>query len=256
MTCSLMQTTLEPPTTEQLKQAFRGVPGLTAMDAFTLGRDAYGVLVRSFERERAEALKSALAAQGVETELVEDASLPVLPEARLVHRIDCTPGALLIYDSLNRSFPLKWEDIMLIAAGQVNLTEFKDVRTETKVPSRSYGRFGGGSEKTIVDHNLKEEHHDRWLLEFVLAGAALRYNLNADLARPTLFLGLGERQTSDLAANFKLLVQDMLKGAPQAAINRGAYYLRENSLEPFRYPAKKMFYEEMVWLLWKMRPAG
>jgi hypothetical protein len=240
---------------EQLKGAFRGVPGLTEMDAYTLGRDAYGVLVRSFERERAEALKSALAAQGVETELVEDASLPVLPEARLVHRIDCTPEALLIYDPLNRSFPLKWEDIMLIAAGQVNLTEFKDVRSERKVPGRSYGRFGGGQE-TVVDHNLKEERHDRWLLEIVITGAELRYNLNADLARPTVFLGLGERQTNDLATNFKLLVQDMLKGAPQAAINRGADYLRENSAEPFRYPAKKMFYEEMVWLLWKMRPAG
>ena len=240
---------------EQLKRAFRGVPGLTEMDAYTLGRDAFGVLARSFERERAEALKSALSAQGVETEVVEDASLPVLPEAQLVHRIDCTPDALTIYDALNRGFPLKWESVMLIAAGQVSLTEFKDVRTETKVPSRSYGRFGAG-EKTVVDHNLKEERHDRWLLEFLLAGAALRYNVNADDARPTLFLGLGDRRTNDVAANFKLLVQAMLKGAPQAAINRGAYYLRENSAEPFRYPMKKVFYEEMVWLLWKMRPAG
>jgi hypothetical protein len=252
MTCSVMQKNLEPPTMEQLKQAFCSVPGLTAVDATVLGRDAFGVLVRSFERERAEALKSALAAQGVETEVVEDASLPVLPEARLVHRIDCTPDALVIYDPLGRSFPLKWENVMLIAAGRVNLIEFKDIRTETKVQGRSYGRFGA-ADKTIVYHDLKEERHDRWLLEFVITGAGLRYNVNADVARPMLFLGLGERRTNNLAANFKLLVQDMMNGAPQAAVNRGAYYLRENSAEPFYYPTKKAFYDEMTWLLWKMR---
>jgi hypothetical protein len=255
MTCSLMQKGLAPPTAEQLKLAFCKVPGLTAVDATVLGRDAFGVLARSFERERAEALKSALAAEGVETEVVEDGSLPVLPEARLVHRIDCTPDALVIYDPLGRSFPLKWENVMLIAAGRVNLIEFKDVRTETKVSGRSYGRFGA-ADKTVVSHDLKEERHDRWLLEFVITGAALRYNVNADVARPMLFLGLGERRTNDLAANFKLIVQDMMNGAPQAAVNRGAYYLRENSVKPFYYPAKKAFYDEMIWLLWRMKPAG
>src|SRR5580693_8641542 len=133
MSCSVMQKNLEPPTMEQLKQAFCKVPGLTAVDAAIFSRDAFGILARSFEPERAQALRSALAAQGVETEVVEDASLPVLPEARLVHRIDCTPDALVIYDPLGRSFPLKWENVMLIAAGRVNLVEFKDIRTETKV---------------------------------------------------------------------------------------------------------------------------
>jgi hypothetical protein len=251
MTCSLMQKSLEPPTPEQLKLAYCKVPGLTAVDAAVLGRDAFGVLARSFERGRAEALKSALAAQGVETELVEDANLPVLPEARLVHRIDCTPDALLIYDPLDRSIPLKWENIMLIAAGQVSLSEIKDVRTESKVRGRSYMGFGGG-DKTIVSHDLKEERHDRWLLEFVISGAGLRYNVNAEVARPKLFLGLGERRTNDLAANFKLLVQDMVKGAPQATVNRGVHYLCENSAKPLHYPTKKAFYDEMIWLLWKM----
>jgi hypothetical protein len=255
MTCSVMQKSLEPPTMEQLKLAFCKVPGLTAVDATVLGRDAFGILARSFERGRAEALKSALAAQGVETEVVEDASLPVLPEARLVHRIDCTADALLIYDPLGRSFPLKWENIALIAAGRVNLIEFKDIRKETKVQGRSYGRFGS-AEKTVVSHDLKEERHDRWLLEFFITGAALRYNMNADVARPMLFQGLGERLTKDLAVNFKLLVQDMMNGAPNAAVNRGAYYLRDNGTEPFYYPAKKAFYDEIIWLLWKMKPAG
>ena len=74
-------------------------------DACTLGREAYGILARSFEPEQAQALQSALAAQGVETDLVDDASLPVLPQMRIVHRLDSTPDALMICDPLDGVFP-------------------------------------------------------------------------------------------------------------------------------------------------------
>jgi len=68
-----------------------------------------------------------------------------------------------------------------------------------------------------------------------------------------LFQYLGDRRTADLATNFKLVVQDLTTNAPEAAVNRGAYYLRENSAVPFNYPTKKAFYDEMTWLLWKMK---
>jgi hypothetical protein len=50
-----------------------------------------------------------------------------------------------------------------------------------------------------------------------------------------------------------MVVKDLTGNAPEAAVNRGVYYLRENSAEPFYYPAKKAFYDEMTWLLWKMK---
>ena len=53
-------------------------------------------------------------------------------------------------------------------------------------------------------------------------------------------------------ANFRLLVQDLARFAPQAAINRGAYYLREGAGEAFVYPSKNAIFEEIVWLLWRM----
>jgi hypothetical protein len=249
MTCSVMQKNLEPPTMEQLKQAFCQVPGLTAVDAAMQSRDAFGILARSFEPERAQALQSALAAQGVETEVVEDASLPALPDLRIVHRLDSTPDALMICDPLGRSFPLPWKNVILIAAGKVRMTEFKTV--DVPRPVRNYGRHG----KVVVqyDHETHEEHNDRWLLEVVITGAALRYSIVADRAICLLFQYLGDRRTGDLAGNFKLVVQDLTANAPEAAVNRGAYYLRENTADPFYYPTKKAFYDEMTWLLWKMK---
>jgi hypothetical protein len=252
MTCSVMQKNLEPPTTEQLKLAFCSVPGLTAVDAAMLGRDAFGILARSFEPERAQALQSALAAQGVETEVVDDASLPALPELRIVHRLDSTPDALMICDPLGRSFPLPWKGVMLIAAGKVRMTEFKTV--DVPHPAISYGGYGRrGESAVVVHHETHEEHNDRWLLEVVITGGALRYSIVADRPLSLLFQYLGDRRSVDLAANFKLVIQDLTANAPEAAVNRGAYYLRENSAQPFYYPTKKAFYDEMTWLLWKMK---
>src|SRR5260221_8635911 len=96
MPYAVMQMMPEPPTVEQLKIAFCRVPGLTEVDASTLGKNAYGVVVRGFELEPALALKTALAEQGVQTEVVDEATLPQLPESRQVHRADCTPEGLVI----------------------------------------------------------------------------------------------------------------------------------------------------------------
>jgi hypothetical protein len=43
----------------------------------------------------------------------------------------------------------------------------------------------------------------------------------------------------------------MLK--PRELVNRGACYFREQREEPFAYPSKNAFYEEIAWLLWRMR---
>jgi hypothetical protein len=62
--------------------------------------------------------------------------------------------------------------------------------------------------------------------------------------------------THDPAANFTLLVQDLAKYAPHAQLNRGAHHLREGVAEALRYPSKNAFFEEITWLLWRLRQAG
>jgi len=245
MSYAVLQKNLEPPSLDQLKNAFQNVPGLTALDAFGVGKDAFGILVKGFDLDSASRLQSALAAQGVETELVDEAALPPLPEIRNVHRVDCTPDALMIYDALGRNFPLKWVDVMMIAAGSVRLIDFNTV--EVRRPVAHHGR-GGDSPVTL---EIKEQPADHWILEIIVSGAALRYSIVADHAECLLFQYLDSRRTRELAGNFKLLVQDLTKAAPQATVNHGAFYLRENSPTPFHYPSKNAFYEEIVWLLWQ-----
>ena len=253
MTCAVVQKNLEPPTTEQLRNAFRGIPGLTPADAYIIGNEAYGILVNGFERQAAEALKAALAAQGVETEVVEEEQLPKLPLMRTVHRLDCTSDALMIFDPLGRSFPLKWENILLIAAGRVRLTEFNTV---TRTAPMLFGHTARSGAPIQIKTETMEQSADHWLLEIVISGAALRYSIVADRPESLLFQYLGARRTGDVTSNFKLVVEDIVKAAPQATINRGAYYLRENAATPFYYPSRHAFDEEMTWLLWSAGRPG
>src|SRR4051812_43591114 len=98
MAYAVLQKTLEPPSIDKLKRAFRNVPGLAPADASIIGNDAFGILVKGFESERATAMQSALAVEGVETIVVADSELPQLPQIKFVSRVDCTPEALMIYD--------------------------------------------------------------------------------------------------------------------------------------------------------------
>jgi hypothetical protein len=256
MLYAVVQKSLEPPSLEQLQNAFQGIPGLTRMDASILGRDAFGILVKGFPFDRATKLQASLAGQGVETEVVEQNALPALPQEKNVTRLECTPEALMIYDPLNRSFPLEWKNIMMIAAGTVPLVELARVRTETSVPAMGYNMLTGDlhvEQRTQVEYSSHAERNERLLVEIVLSRAVLRYSITADKS-PLLFNYLGERRTRDSLRDFALLIQDLTKFAPQAAVNRGAYYLRENAGKPFIYPSKNAFYEEIIWLLWKMLP--
>jgi hypothetical protein len=233
---------------DQLKRAFQGIPGLTQADAAIHCKDAFGIVVRSFPSERARALQAALSREGVETEVVEDASLPIMPQVRHVSRLDCTPDALLIYDPLGRNFPLEWKNIGLIAAGQVAVSEFNQFGKEHVVPVYT-GR--GVKLETVIENEFREQRQLRLLLEIVIRGGVLRYCVTADHTSHLLFQYLGARRTKNLPEDFTMLVRDMIQAAPHATLNRGAVSLRDNPADPFFYPAKSSFYNEIIWLLWQ-----
>ena len=249
MTYAVMQTGLEPPSAEQLKNAFHEVPGLTAMDVNILGKDAYGVLVKGFELERASAMQSALAAQGVETEVVDDTALTGTAAGQAVDQSELLRrrrfGLTIV---LGRSFPLEWNNIGVIAAGRTRLTDFTTDLVE-KVVMVSAGRHF--VTKVVTEAVTREEQKDHLLLEIITRGAALRYHAMAD--RPEtllLFQCLGERRGKDPAANLSLFVQDLARFAPAAVLNHGAFYMCENSDPSFSYPSQTAFYREITWLLW------
>jgi hypothetical protein len=246
-----MQTGSTPPSKEQLQDAFHQVPGLTGADAGILGRDAYGVLAKGLDLEPASAMRSALAAQGVQTEVVEDAALTELPPPRQLTKVDFSPEALQIHDLMGRSFPLKWSDISIIAAGRAWLTDFTSDLVRKLMTQAGGGNYADCAPFVRVEKITKEERREHLLLEIITRGAALRYHVMADVPETLLlFQCLGERRCKDLTANLALFVQELATFAPAAILNYGAYNMCDNRDPSFIYASKTAFYREITWLLW------
>jgi hypothetical protein len=244
----VLQTELGKPTIEQMARAFRSVPGLTPFDAQILGNDAFGILVKNFSEPQALAMQGALRAEGVETETVDQALLPVLPAKHIVHRLDCTPEHLLIYDPVGRSFALDWQHITLIATGAVRLTEF--VRERQPRQKISYNGYGMAIRDVDYDLVSREEQNFHLLAELIVAGGTLRYALQADKFN---FDYLGPRKVKDAAANFELLIRDLTQFGTSAALNRGTEAIQKGDSIGFTYPSQNAFYEEIVWSLWQLK---
>jgi hypothetical protein len=248
MPYAVLQTELGKPTIEQMGRAFRSVPGLTPMDAHILGNDAFGVLVKNFSEPQSIALQGALRIEGVETEIVDQSLLPVLPAKHIVHRLDCAPEHLMIYDPAGRGFALEWRHVMFIAAGAVRMTEF--VRERQRREKISY--TGNGLPIRDVDYDLvsREEQNFHLLAEIFVANGTLRYTVQADKFN---FSYLGPRKANDPITNFALLVRDLAQFATGAALNQGAEAIRSGDSLGFTYPSQNAFYEETVWSLWQLK---
>ncbi len=239
MPYAIMQRELAAPPLDQLADAFRVLPTLTALDAQTAVNDAFGILLRGLELESASALHAALVKKGLETEVIEESALPVLPPARIVKQVDFTPGHLVAYDPMGRRFNISTNDILLIAAGRVRLPEYKKSHTPAEAAKHSQDFLQEGRSRDSAQFHL--------MLEIVLAGGVGRYSLIAD---EFVFNHLGARLTNDLAQNFCLLVRDLAEIAPHAGLNRGAFLICDNVKEIFAYPNKAAFLEELTWFLW------
>jgi hypothetical protein len=256
---AILQRSLEIPDVEKLKRAFRSVKGLTDSDAHTLASDAFGILVNNLSAADAMTLQGALQAEGIETAAVLQTDLPQLPPTKLVLQMECLPNALMVHDAIGREFPVPWDQILLIAAGGVRLTVFEQ---RSVTPSQSplqaaldpvwlIGPRGRSVPQPAPEYVSRESQVRRLLLEVLLAGGVMRFQIEGERFR---FNYLGDRKRPELAENFALVVQDLMRLAPRAIVNRGAYFLRENNTV-FEYPSKHAFYEEITWMLWQLANA-
>ncbi|MDB6067832.1 MAG: hypothetical protein JWR26_4040 [Pedosphaera sp.] len=251
MPYAVMQKGLEPPTIAQLKNAFSRVPNLTAFDANSLCKETFGMIVRNFKADQALALQAGLKAEGIETEVVEESQLPLLPVAKTIRRIEFAPDALMIYDPLGQKFPVEWGHVLLIGAGCVRRASFQRTRSEWEVATTVL--IQGVIPVTVRDTKVEFSSRESagWVLraEIVLTRAMVRYSIEAE---EFSFACLGERGTRDLAANFCLLLKELMKFAPHAVLNRGATSIGAGSPGFVSYPHATVFHQELTWLLWQM----
>jgi hypothetical protein len=247
MAYALMQQTVDRPSVELMREAFRSVPGLTAPDASMLARDACGILAENLPLETANALQQALKARGIEAEVADQGQLPPLPHPLSLKRAACLEDALVVYDALGRERKVPWKQVYLIAAGSVELTEYKRASQEYVFHGMQRGTIH------IIEFSDKQEQNLRLVLEIFVEGQPGRYGIQADRFG---YEYLGQRLGRNAAENFVLLVRDLMRLAPHAGTNRGAGAIAQEPPRVFRYPSQRAFEHESLWLIWKGQQAS
>src|SRR5262245_54843449 len=192
MSYAIVQKELVVPDVERLRRAFGVWPELTGIDAQTSANDAYGILLRGLDAERAGALQEALLKEEVETVVVEESKLPSLPPGRIGRQAEFDPAHLTLFDPMRRASRVAWIDIHLIAAGLVRVREGRKLRSALE-----------GAES-------REEQAGHLVLEIFLRDGLGRFSVDgAEFSHDHL----GGRLTDDPAVNFVFLVQDLARHA-------------------------------------------
>lgn len=216
MTYALMQTTMEAPPVEALRKAFLTSTALSAADAVFVADDAYGILARDLQGEDAQNIAASLAADGVNVELVAEGDLPRLPEPAVFVGFQFHDHCLRLLNALEEPTDVPYPGIRLVALGY----DRQAVR-----------------------------------IELVFGDATLRYHSTLE---HLAFRHEPSMQGRSPGENLILLLEGLRSRVPKAVLNRGAHNVvdgpRVEHVEDFiAYPRTSAFFEEMVWLLWKMR---
>ena len=236
---AVLQKEAARPTAEQIRRAFRSFSHLTDADAVRLAANAQGILQRQLSADAARAFHRALQAEGVAAAIVAESDLQLVPKSKSLHRLGLTEAALEIYDLHGHPTTVTWSEFALIAAGAVRHDEISPYRSGRPTTS-----FQPGFE---IWPKMSAAAGSQLILELVLSGGAMRYEINAD---EFPFKYALDRPDLSTIQKFIWLVREISLRATGAILNRGARDVREGTDLVRGYPSRQVFTDEMTWLLW------
>ena len=251
---ALMNRNAESVEQDAFVRAFRGVPGLTPVDAKVVGNPESGILVRKLSLEQAIALQTNLKAAGRETEVVPEMALPVPPEGRIIRSLEFSADNLQVRDVLQRSTIVAKQDVRLLAAGSVRTAAFARRRIETHevrahtlhIPIHALPLM-----IPIVQHETRVHYVQRESEEWVLRAEIMVINQRFVIEGEKFdYDCLGSAMTQDLATNFCLLVQELAAKFSPPLVCRGVRSILADPPDFAYYPNKDAFQNELIWLLW------
>ena len=146
MKYAVVQNQIVKPEPKALRSAFRTLAELVDIYATSLSNDAYGIITDGLNHDQATRLSDALNAQGVSAQVVPDTDFPKLTHAKHVRRVDCSADHMLVYDAIGHTTPVAWNQVVMVAAGLVTVSDFKRVE-RTRVVVRG-GPHGGGCNRS------------------------------------------------------------------------------------------------------------
>lgn len=227
-------------TRESLEVASDAAASVARADCPRLLRENSGILVSRLPRDEAHALQAALAGRGYETEVVSDASLPVLHETYQVQRVEIREEALVLTDSMGRERLRPLTDLVFLAAGFLNRIEFK-TEVHQRLDFRGHEGRGAGMPKLVTEREFKEETELVFRMDFFFWSEPNRFHLV--LTNETSIFHQGAPIRMKLRGAIERMMSDFAKLLPPERLNRP---LRD-PLQPRVYPSLASYENEIRW---------
>lgn len=158
---------------EQLEEASMHVPTITRADCIRIHQLLAGIFISRLSRPEALAFQRGLAAQGHESDVVEDSQLPMLPHGMRSMRVSRVGRELHFRDFMDRPTVIPMDEILFIAAGCTQNTRFN---WESKTSKMWVGR---GSSVPIQENRLREAIERSARVDFFFSRAPHRFGLSA-----------------------------------------------------------------------------
>lgn len=250
---ALMNLSPEPVEQDAFARAFRGVPGLTPVDANRLGHPESGMLVRNLTLDQATALQSNLKNAGTQTEVVPEMALPALPEGKVIRSLECSPKILNVRDCFQRITGIGRQDLKFLAAGSIRIATFPRELKEVEVTRIEWVHCGHGA-FPVVKHETREQLVQREAEQWVLRAELLVPVVNQRFiieGENFDYRCLGSAMTHDLSTNFCLLIRELAQTYSPPLLSRGVTSILTDPPEFAYYPNKDAFRNELIWLLWR-----
>lgn len=232
---------------KSLEEASVHVPSVARGDCPRLGRDLFGVVVTDLPHDEAIAFQTALEHFGFLTEIVPQAELPRLPDAKFRRGIRFEANAFTAVDGLGREDHYPWEEVQFAAGGFLQTVS---VKTESRMEWNHHRRrmtnprTGGGIQMSKHEVEVSETE---FRLELFLSCEPFRLQFRA--GPETLFrlddAMLRFRQQDRFAA----LLQRVGEIVPADSQSQGLVAVQRN--ERFLYPSVPAFEEEITWHLFQ-----
>jgi hypothetical protein len=244
---AVLQTSLEQPIPwEALEAAVMSTETLAKPDCGRLLQNVFGIVVGNLSQEDALGFQGGLRAQGIETEVVDQASLPSLPEPFRPQSFDMSPEGLSFADYTGQNQFCPMSTLVFAAGGHVKHLP-NIARRKLDWAQEAIAKDGGSSHLEMVpDRQAKEVVQFR--LEFYFAGEPHRLQCLAD--ETTIVRGNGQVLKFRDQNQLDSLLVTLASTIPPEQVNGGIKVAAAG--QDYVYPSIHAFEEEIVWSLYRM----
>jgi hypothetical protein len=246
---AVLQTSLDQPITrEALEAAIMSTQTLSKPDCARLQREQFGIIAGKLSQEDALGLQSGLSAQGIETEVIDEANLPTLPTPHRPQSFMLSDNGVTLTDFAGQSTLVPLSTLVFAAGGYVKHSLLAERKAELVLKS---GQDGIKADVAMVTAKQVKQVLE-FRIEFYVTQDPFRFQsiLNEMTALRANDQILKLRDSDQLDDLLLTLANSLPPDQTNLGIKKAA------ATEDFVYPSVHAFEEEIIWSLYRMANGG